>query len=331
MTNRTQSVRLGSQFSETRVTTHGVPQGSILGPALFGLYINDLPSIPEICSLESYVDDSKLYLSFLVKDADDVKALLTADLRRIAIWCCANSLLINPDKTKFLILGSRQMVSRIPDDFHVSLLGKDISPVPFAKDLGIILDSNLTYDEHVTQVVSKCMGSLCQLNRVKRVLDQKILIIVINALVFSRMYSCSCVWTNTSKKNIAKLQNVQKFPSRIVTDTKKYDHITPVLVQLKWLPVCDMLRLRDAVLTFKCIKGLAPPYLCDRFITRMRVHDRNTRNNNELEIPLCTSAAGQRSFLYRAVALWNQLPDHIKNKEHVENFKTALKRFLLNS
>ena len=96
--------------------------------------------------------DSKLYLSFLVKDADDVKALLTADLRRIAIWCCANSLLINPDKTKFLILGSRQMVSRIPDDFHVSLLGKDISPVPFAKDLGIILDSNLTYDEHVTQV-----------------------------------------------------------------------------------------------------------------------------------------------------------------------------------
>ena len=108
-------------------------------------------------------------------------------------------------------------------------------------------------------------------------------------------------------------------------------YITPVLVQLKWLPVCDMLRLRDAVLTFKCIKGLAPPYLCDRFITRMRVHDRNTRNNNELEIPLCTSAAGQRSFLYRAVALWNQLPDHIKNKEHVENFKTALKRFLLNS
>ena len=108
-------------------------------------------------------------------------------------------------------------------------------------------------------------------------------------------------------------------------------YITPVLVQLKWLPVCDMLRLRDAVLTFKYIKGLAPPYLCDRFITRMRVHDRNTRNNNELEIPLCTSAVGQRSFLYRAVALWNQLPDHIKNKEHVENFKTALKRFLLNS
>ena len=145
------------------------------------------------------------------------------------------------------------------------------------------------------------------------------------------MYYCSCVWANTSKKNIAKLQNVQNFAARIVTDTKKYDHITPVLVQLKWLPVCDMLRLRDAVLTFKCIKGLAPPYLCDRFITRMRVHDRNTRNNNELEIPLCTSAAGERSSVYRAVALWNQLPDHIKNKEHVENFKTALKRFLLNS
>ena len=90
-----------------------------------------------------------------------------------------------------------------------------------------------------------------------------------------------------------------------------------------------MLRLRDAVMTFKCLKGLAPSYLCDRFITRTQVHNRHTRNKNKLEIPLCKSAAGQRSFLYRAVTLWNQLPDNIKDKECVRSFKSVFKSFLL--
>ena len=80
----------------------------------------------------------------------------------------------------------------------------------------------------------------------------------------------------------------------------------------------------------KCLKGLAPSYLCDRFITRTEVHNpRHTRNKNKLEIPLCKSAAGQRSFLYRAVTLWNQLPDNIKDKESVRSFKSVFKSFLL--
>ena len=100
LSGRSQIVHTGTTLSESHLTTHGVPQGSILGPALFNIYINDLPLVPNICSLESYVDDSKLYISFPVKDIDTVAEQLTEALRRIAAWCCANSLLINPDKTK---------------------------------------------------------------------------------------------------------------------------------------------------------------------------------------------------------------------------------------
>jgi len=82
-------------------------------------------------------------------------------------------------------------------------------------DLAIVSDSTLTYDEHVTQVVSKCTASLCQINRVKHILDKKFLIKKVNALVFSRLYYCSSVWGNTSEKNIAKLQNVQNFAAPI--------------------------------------------------------------------------------------------------------------------
>ena len=117
--------------------------------------------IPNACNLESYVDDSKLYLSFPVKDTKDAMAHLTADLRKIATWCCNHSLLLNTDKTKLLLLGTRQMLNKIQDDgFRVTLLGKEISPVPSTRDLGVMLDSSLTYDDHITQVVSMCTGLL---------------------------------------------------------------------------------------------------------------------------------------------------------------------------
>ena len=91
---------------------------------------------------------------------------MTEDVRRIAAWCCANSLLINPDKTKLLLLGTRQMLRKIPDDIHVTLLSKKIYPVSSAKDLEITIDASLTYDEHVTNLVSSCATSLCQINRI---------------------------------------------------------------------------------------------------------------------------------------------------------------------
>ena len=115
------------------------------------------------------------------------------DLKKIASWCCYNSLLINPEKTKLLVLGTRQMLQRLPADFHVTLLGKKVTPSPSARDLGLQVDSTLSYDEHVTQTVSSCIGSLCQINRVKHLFDARTLEWVINALVFSKLYQCSPV------------------------------------------------------------------------------------------------------------------------------------------
>ena len=135
-----------------------------------------------------------------------------------------------------LLLGTRQMLHKIPDDIHVTLLGKLIYPVSSAKDLGIVIGASLTYDEHVTNLVSSCAVSLCQINRIKYVLDRQTLITIIKALVFSKLYYCSSVWANSSKRNLKKLQRVQIF-ARIITGTKKHEHISPVLRELNWLPI----------------------------------------------------------------------------------------------
>ena len=126
-----------------------------MGPALFNIYINDLPSVPKVGSLECFVDYSQLYLSFPVRDATLAAAELTEDLRNIATWCCKNSLLINPEKTKLLVLGTPQLLMKIPDDLSITLLSKEITSSKSAKNLGVTMDCNLTYDEHITQLTSK--------------------------------------------------------------------------------------------------------------------------------------------------------------------------------
>ena len=176
-------------------------------------------------------------------------------------------------------MGTRQLLSTSPEDFHITLLGKEIYPVSSAKDLGIILDKSLTYDDHITEVVSKWVAALCQINRVKHLLDTKTIVTLIKTLVFSKLFYCSSVWSNTSKKNIDRLQKVQNFAARLVTDTRKFDHITPVLTQLNWLSVTNTLDFKDAIMTCKCLNGLAP-YLLERFKKRSQLH--NTRSKDML-------------------------------------------------
>ena len=149
------------------------------------------------------------------------------------------------------------MLQRLPADFHVILPGRKVTPSPSARDLGLQVDSTLSYDKHVSQTVPLCIGSLCQINRVKHLLDAKTLERLINALVFRKLYYCSPVWSNTSNENISKLQKVQNFAGTITTGKRKFDHITPVLRELRWLPVTSFLKCMIGVLAFKSVKGLA--------------------------------------------------------------------------
>ena len=156
----------------------------------------------DFCRLESYVDDSKLFMPFPHVELDAAIEKLEQDLYSVAQWCCEDHLLINPDKTKLLFLGTRQMLSRLPEDPGVVFLGKTLKPTDSSKDLGVFLDPHLTYDHHISCVVSSCIAKLCQINRVKRNFDKETLELLITSLV-----------------------------------SRKFDHVTPLLRELNWLPV----------------------------------------------------------------------------------------------
>ena len=316
---RSQRVRIGDVISDPLPLKYGVPQDSILGPVFFTIYVNDLLSVPAHCKSVCYVDDCKLYLSFRSTDIARVFGYLNEDLREICRWCCQNSLLINSAKTKILLVGVPQLLRKLPPT-SISLLGKEITPVPLAKDLGFYIDQSLTYHDHVAKTTSNCIFKLVQISRIKHLLDRKTLLLLMNAFILSTMYYCSTVWANTSQRNIKKLQLVQNFAARIVLGLKKFDHISQGIKSLNWLTVEERLYFNDAVMLLKCVNNLVPEYLASMFVARSRIHSRVTRSCNLLHIPRCPCCRCK---------LWNNLPNDLKASENVNAFRLRLLNALL--
>ena len=165
-----------------------------------------------------------------------------------------------------------------------------------------------------------------QINRVKHAFDSTTLTIIINALVFSKLYYCCNVWNNTSEYNLSRIQAVQNFAARIVSNSRKYDHISPILKDLKGLPVRQQLYNRHAIrliMAFKCMSGCAPACLFSKYTQRAMITKRTTRNSQMLKIPLYKTATGQRIFYFRTVKLWNSLDSSLKLKPTLQTSNVA--------
>ena len=129
-------------------------------------------------------------------------------------------------------------------------------------------------------------------------------------------------------RNINKLEDVQNFAASIITRPCKFDHVTPVLRELKCLRVASMLVYRDGILAFKCLRGLAPDYLAKKCKTRSEIYNRDMRNKNKIDIPGYRTATGQRTFHYRPLSLWKALPKRLIKLTNIVTFKKALTRYL---
>ena len=136
---------------------------------------------------------------------------------------------------------------------------------------------------------------------------------LLNSLIFSKRFYSSTVWAGTLKQNLQKLQLVLNFVARVLTDTKKFDHISPVLRELGWPSIKDQLLVRDTTQVYKIVIGLRPLYLSSKLSKRSDTHHYNTRKRDNLNLPLCRTVTAQRSFYYRAVSAWKSLTADTKN------------------
>lgn len=143
------------------------------------------------------------------------------------------------------------------------------------------------------------------------------------------MLYCSSVWSNTTLQNINRIQSIQNYACQIVTNSRKFDNVTPLLRELNWLPVKEQLFYSDSVLTSKCQNDLAPQHLTSKFTKRSNTHTRNSRTRNSLQIQLYRTALGQRTFSYRGANIWNNLHNELRQNASLASLKRALKGTLL--
>ena len=207
-------------------------------------------------------------------------------------------MLMNPDKTKLLVIGEPQLLRQLPD-FTITLRQTNIIDTCSKGSWNVFRSVPLLWWTRKT--VAGCIKKLIQINKIKHLLDKETLLLIINSFVFSRLFYWSSVWSNTSATNIHKLQLVQNIAARIILGLRKYDHISADLRSLRWLNVKQRLMVNDAVMKYKCLKGLSPSYLSDKFSTRAIVHDRQTRYSY---IPSCRINDGQHDSCYRGVKIW---------------------------
>ena len=329
LSQRSQTVSIGSEFSDFKNIDIGVPQGSILGPLLFIIYINSLPEHIN-CKVVMYADDTSLLLSS--KDPKNLEHMLNYNLNNIAKWFSANELTLNIKKTKFMIFGSSHMIKNFKD-ISVKYNGTILEHVQEFKYLGVTLDSTLSWDCHVNIVNSKISKKIGVIRRVKHLLPQSSLSMLGSALVLPLFDYCSSVWNNCSKLNLASLQTQQNKLARIILGADLYTPIDDMLNDLNWSRLNKRWDIAMYCLIYKCLSNLAPAYLSSQFDYTSSIHSYPTRYqcSASLVLPRNSSRSGQRTFHARAVKMWNTLPPEVRlnfSSVSLSVFKRNVRLFL---
>ena len=339
LNDRTQRIVVGTESSSEFSLECGVPQGSVLGPILFSLYTAQLGRIIEKhgVSRKMFADDTELYHKFRPDDASLLEAVNTVErcCAEVKSWMLTNRLKLNDEKTEARLCGSKSSLGKV----SLSQIQVGQAHIPLynsVRNLGLYVDSQLTLSEHVNFLAKSCYFHIRTLGRLRPQLDQKTANTVAVSLIISRLDYCnSCLW-GISKNDRQKLQRVQNTAARIVTRSKKTDHITPVLNNLHWLPVEKRIQHKFLSLVYNCLHDAAPEYLQELISVHQPQRSLRSASQFRLQVPCVNEGTnkktlGARSFTNVAPALWNSLPLSLKMSKSSGSFRKALKTHLFKS
>ena len=256
---------------------------------------------------------------------NDLQQLVNNELDLFYNWFTANKLSLNIDKTNYVVFSNSEPFF----DFDIHLNGKPLVRTNKVKFLGVIIDSKLSWHDHIDCISSKVSRGVGILSKLKHILPSHVLRCIYLSLVLPHYSYCSIIWSACSKSYMNKLIILQKRAIRHVRCSKNYDHTSPLFSSLNLLKLPDLINTNIATFAFRCIHGNLSNYFKAFFMENNQIHSYNTRQRDNIHSFPCRNNTALSSLRNRAVNLWNSLPLKIKSLNTVSQFRKHLKAFFI--
>lgn len=313
LSERKQVVKIGNCFSAPKSVSMGIPQGSCLGPLLFLIFINDLPKFSNMSTTILYADDTALL--FQNSNLNDLVSIVNSELTRFSDWSTANKLIVNTEKTYPLLITN----SRLPETVPPIYLNNDVIHFKTQiKYLGVIVDQNLKFNIHISEICKKISKSIGILYNMRKYLPLPALISLYYSLVYPYFIYCNLCWGNTYETHLKPLFILQKRAIRIIHQASFNSHTNSLFYSSKILKLPDINRFNQCIYVFKNF---------DKFETVS--HNYSVRNQSQLVPRFQRTTLTQHSISFSAPKEYNALPDSLKYSTSLSVFKRGVRNHLI--
>ena len=306
-----------------------VPQGSILGPILFLIFINDLPSYVGSSKPFLFADDSTLISSG--SDLHELSVSLKSDMTSVSRWTNHNKMSLNPGKTKIMKIYSQ---SKFPDlsPITIEVNNNNVKEITSAILLGVTLDQHLKWDRQINTIYNIINSRLYLLKRIRSYLTFQSRIQLYYALIYPHLLYCSTVWGNANNDLITCLLKLQKRAARLILEQSTEVPSIVLFRKLNWIPIFNLIKMRKILLVFNTLKTSWPPDLRKLFVFVRDSHPIPTRSSiTDLKVPSVKTTQAKSKISFSGASLFNSLPSELKDIENhsIYSYKKKLKTYFI--